>query len=292
MLNRTFARSARRLIPALAVAALCASSCARTNPQSLLVRGNGFVSSKGGCNFLGNINEAGPFRGRGVFDLALSDTYWLVPVVSNMMPPIQSAGTAALSADKFHLEDHNITLTGAILNYEASDISVQGAGVPGDLFVHSTMVVSPERTAMMPIEAIPGSVGSRLLEFTRLQERGQAAEFLVKIIFEAHTQGGHVFHSNEFVYPVTVCNGCLPYNPPGTSCTSLDPEPDNLPCLIGQDEKLDCRVCMLVYGDRMLCDWNFRSCVASQTLETGTEDAAKAACRSMLGIIDYVTPPQ
>ena len=292
MLHDTAKRRLRGILPFLLAAVLGASSCARTNPQSLLIRGNVFVNSGSGCEFAVAGNESGPFRTRGVVDLALADTYWMLPTVENLLPAVEAIGSAPVNKTQLHNEDHNVTVTGAILNYQLNDISVQAAGVPSDLFVHSTLVVPPEKLASIPIEAIPGSVGSRLIQHTRLGTRGQAAEMLVKVILEGHTQGGHVLHSNEFVYPLTVCNGCLPFNPPGTRCTSLDPEPDEVPCIFGQDEKLDCRVCMLVYGDRMLCDWSFRNCVAEKTVDLGTEEAAMAACRDLLGAIKYVMPPQ
>ncbi len=292
MFENSAKRHLQALLPVLLAAALGATACARTNPQSLLIRGNNLVSSSAGCDFAIGANESGPFRVRGVVDLALADTYWMLPTVENLLPAVESIGSAPVTLKALHAEDHNVTLTGAILNYELNDISVQSAGVPSDLFVHSSMVVSPESLAAIAVEGMPGSVGSRLLQHTRLGTRGQAAEMLIKVILEGHTQAGQVIHSNEFTYPLTVCNGCLPYNPPGTRCTTLEPEPGEIPCILGQDEKLDCRICMFVYGDRMLCDWNFRNCVAEQTAQLGTEEAAMGACRDVLGLIRYVSPPQ
>ena len=284
-------RRAYRTSTRVALVALLATACAQNNPQSLLIRGNRFISAEQNCDFAGTPTEAGPFRTRGVIDLALSDTYWVIPVVSNLLPTIESIGELPKSGRTYHLEDHNVMLTGAILNYDSAEISVGGLGVPSDLFVHSRMVVPPDSVASMAIEAIPDVVGRRLRTHESLDEIGEAAEILVNLTFEAHKQMGQLVRSNEFVYPLTICNGCLPFNPPGTSCTSLDPGPQ-FSCILGQDERVDCRVCMFEIGDRMICDWDFRTCVQAEQAGGLTEVEARPKCRDLLGLIRYVTPPQ
>ena len=69
---------------------------------------------------------------------------------------------------------------------------------------------------------------------------------------EGFLPDGTTLRSNPFTYRIKVCNGCLAFNP-GVDCTILDEQIDG-PCLIGQDEGVDCRVCFSVFRDLQRCD--------------------------------------
>jgi len=64
------------------------------------------------------------------------------------------------------------------------------------------------------------------------------------------TLGGQSVESNESQFPVNVCNGCLVYFPPaaddparpGVDCAAAG-EDVPVPCVFGQDEAIDCRLC-------------------------------------------------
>ena len=76
---------------------------------------------------------------------------------------------------------------------------------------------------------------------------------LTYISFFGHTLDGRMAGSEEFVFPVDVCNGCLIQfrNDPnypipncmGTAATQL---PD--PCQLGEDVPIDCTMCSDVAG--------------------------------------------
>jgi hypothetical protein len=63
--------------------------------------------------------------------------------------------------------------------------------------------------------------------------------------FFGQTLGGQHVESDEFEYPVDICYGCLVFSttagcsPAGTSSS----QQVNMPCILGQDQGIDCRLC-------------------------------------------------
>jgi hypothetical protein len=69
------------------------------------------------------------------------------------------------------------------------------------------------------------------------------------------TQSGTEVLTQEFDFPITVCNGCLEFCPPGLDLQPAVPgcqcncaaagagvDLDEAPCMIGQDDLIDCRI--------------------------------------------------
>jgi hypothetical protein len=81
--------------------------------------------------------------------------------------------------------------------------------------------------------------------------------------FFGHTLGGESVESNEFGFPVQICNGCLVSFPAAEQSLSL-PTPNcalagasgstatSVPCIIGQDLSVDCSACQ----GRAVCSVN------------------------------------
>ena len=66
------------------------------------------------------------------------------------------------------------------------------------------------------------------------------------------TLGGQSVETDEFQFPINVCNGCLPFFPAGSEDLAAAQKPNckgtlgtmsAVPCILGQDQGVDCRLC-------------------------------------------------
>ena len=90
---------------------------------------------------------------------------------------------------------------------------------------------------------------------------------IARITVFGQTSGSSDIESNEFQFPVDVCNGCLVTFPDGsddpvksaatgvpncsaTSSSSSSSTTEIIPCVIGQDQVVDCRLCQ----GKTVCD--------------------------------------
>lgn len=226
-----------------------AFACAEHQPQSLLVRGN---LAWDGCGEATGSQE-GPFLPKGYLDIALTQSYFMAPVVDNVMPEVTTAQAATTTgALNFQQENHELTLDGAAIRYTFPSQLSQPSE---NLFVHASFVLSPESIGPLPIEAIPASIGRRLANEPALREKGAKADILVHVTVHGHMTDGVVVKSNEFTFPIEVCNGCLTFNSTGDCSNLTDLQSAlNVPCKYGQDQPVDCRVCYLFEGDAERCD--------------------------------------
>ncbi len=242
---------ARRLTVFVAIAVLAVASvgCADRNPQELFIEFNGALQ-QGQC-----VVQAGSrlnqVRAVGFMDLAVTNQYWMFPSFRNMLPNSEQA--TQLSIQDLHNENNFVSILGAKVRYDIGDVGLanQGLALPDSLFVFSSGYAEPDQESVTQIQAVPAIVGEILRQAGKLQQRFAAAQLVVHLTLEGRLQDGTVVHSNDFLYPITTCNGCLLYYPvvPQACC---DPEEagsvTQIPCLIGQDEPVDCRVCCVTAG--------------------------------------------
>ena len=99
-------------------------------------------------------------------------------------------------------------------------------------------------------------------EFLGVGAQGEAVplrnslEMVVGLTVHGQTLAGKHLESNEFLFPIELCNGCLVTVPNGAvdpdqqtpNCLLYDPfsfdeDSVNCPNLLGQDFAVDCRVC-------------------------------------------------
>ena len=74
-----------------------------------------------------------------------------------------------------------------------------------------------------------------------------SVRFTVKVRVLGELAGGVGVESSELTFPISVCSGCLVAFPPQAldttgRCVATEAE-DVVPCIIGQDVAVDCRVC-------------------------------------------------
>lgn len=233
-----------------AIACLSVSSCV-ANDGSIIIIGMmspPIATGTGGsavCTYTPNI--IGPFLSYGTMDVAFAQGgYVAVLLLGNQLV---AQGNAALD----RAESNNVNLTGAIVRVtdatgaELDNYTVPGAGfllpssggTPG-LGTYATTLVSP-KAADAARQSLGISFGTkRLISY-------------IKVF--GTTSGGTHIESGEIAIPVNACNGCLVTFPAGSddpaqaqpncalSASSGSSSTITEPCVFGQDQTIDCRLC-------------------------------------------------
>lgn len=236
-------RAVRGAFAGAAVAALLSvTGCTDRSPQALFVQFNQAVDRASSCIARAGTDIARPI---GWMDIGVTNRYLLFPSVENGMPP--SASITGSGPSDLHLENNTVQVTGATIYYDlpadiVADLAEEGVEVPQGQFVFTSGSIEPNSVGVAILEVIPPLVGEVLRRSKILSERYATTQILVRVTVEAVLKDGDTVNSNEFVYPLNVCNGCLVYfSVP--DCTALPTEEITLPCFPGQDEGLDCRAC-------------------------------------------------
>lgn len=188
----------------------------------------------------------------GVLDVALKQTYEGGFLVGNQMIP-------QVNSNQLQTETSFVTIQGAVVRVTdksgnvlgkpftrltAATIPPSSGGVPGFAPIFVTIVDQLALQGSSDVQALMGGQGGsvRLVTYVR---------------FFGKTTGGQSVESNEFEFPIDVCNGCLVsnYQPPNCviSATSMQSAQTQVPCIIGQDLPVDCSV---VCGDLAGCSNN------------------------------------
>jgi hypothetical protein len=166
----------------------------------------------------------------GVLDVSLRDQYDAALLVGNQL-------VRRGDRDQLRTETSRITLEGAeVAVLDQSGNSVGEFSVPGTGFVDPGTSDDPGYGAMSTTLIPPGMGAS-------------GSQMVVEVRVFGTTLGGDEIESAKLTYPITVCSGCLVSQPleatdPATGgclATTGQDLPD-LPCRVGQDDFVDCRL--------------------------------------------------
>jgi hypothetical protein len=231
------------------LAAASTSSCV-ANDASLVILGvltPPQSSGTGGaavCLYTPNI--IGPYLSFGTMDVAFAEEYVPTLLIGNQLVPV---GNPSLD----RIETNNIIIQGAIVRVtDATGATLDNYTAPGDGFVlpssggtpglstYSATLVSP-KAADAVRQSFNGAFGGtkRLISYVK--------------VFGTTTGGTHI-ESGEVGIPVSACNGCLVIFPAGSDDLAQTQQPNcaaassaggttTTPCIFGQDQYIDCRLC-------------------------------------------------
>ena len=188
----------------------------------------------------------------GVLDISMASRYVLFPVIRN-----------DLMESGFNIDMNRVLLQKAIVTYTPQ--APISARFPDDLPVlTSGSINSSGSTLVSAIEVVTPAMVAALRNASQfvtvtpggnLLPKRSNVTLLVHVKFIGESLDGTRIESNEFSFPLTVCNGCLSIPPAPNpdsagvqiSCfdtgTLSDNEAVNCPAYIGQDYPVDCRVC-------------------------------------------------
>ena len=259
-------RMRTQLLVGFVLATIALGGCSENDPQVIFITGNQKVDSETQCK----LQSTGlvTFTPFGYMDVSLTNTYLLFPSLITKLE--DTTVVTGNSAQQLVLNTSTIQIVGARVSYDLPLDPTTGTGLgytanplnPGvalssadpiesaglqDSYVFTTGSLSSEEgNGLVALEAVPPYIGEILKNAPSLQDRFSSAQILVRVTVEGVMMDGTKVHSNEFVYPINVCNGCLVYYPVA-DCTNLDQDPEiETPCFPGQDEAVDCRLCYVL----------------------------------------------
>jgi len=180
----------------------------------------------------------------GLLDVGLVSSYEAILLVGSQLAP---------RGDKTNLRTETMvtTITGAEVHLY-TDAGEPDPTTP-EFTVPTSGVILPSGSAdpgygVVPATLIPGATGIALAdELTDFRER--RTRVAVVSVF-GKTIGGLEVESAEFTYVISVCEGCIVDFPAEAlsttdgSCLGSTMDAPDPPCEIGQDDAVDCRLCV------------------------------------------------
>ena len=229
--------------------------------STLLIVGNEALSES--CEISGSI--AGPFLGRGVVDVSLSDNYIMTPVVQSRLgnsDDVQLATGGGPELDDATVEGNTVILEGAEVSFTTNVAPLQPI-FQAELFIPIGGTIFPNSSSGIAIEVITSSIVEQIRQAGLFVTPETRVTILINIKFKGRTSSGTEVESTEFSFPLDICSRCLLTYPPGTlaqanpqSPLTCDPvvvaaassslvtvDPPEGVCLFGQDSFVDCRLC-------------------------------------------------
>jgi hypothetical protein len=201
------------------------------------------------CKFTSDPTQAYISGGR--LDIAIRGEYDAVFLVGNQMVPEANPQTPTTETSTVRVEGAIVRIT------DASGAQLRSYTTPLGATLYPATGTTPGYT---PIGAtivdqmtVTKLAGSSVLQATPTQSSG-VVHLVTYTRFFGHTLGGRYIESDEFGFPVDVCNHCLlpicinTTTMGSTSSASTEP----IPCELGQDVAIDCPTCMAL-GLASLC---------------------------------------
>jgi len=187
-----------------------------------------------------------PMLSSGVLDVAFRDEYTPTLLVGNQ--PLVAGDASEQPDDAAELQGASIQVTDA----SGSDIDAFDTVVAGFVYGPSSGVPGYSPLAVTLLDS--GAVAAVRDRVTRTAE----AHVIAHVTVRGVTRGGAPVQSDDFVFPIDVCEGCLVAFAPGDMDPAF-PEPNCLastasgagpggaalpmPCVRGQDAPVDCSNC-------------------------------------------------
>lgn len=182
----------------------------------------------------------------GVLDLSLSQRYGAVLLVGNTLTGVESS--VALDAAEIVLR----TASGEVL---ASSVS------PTTGFVDGTSG-GEVSWGLCAVEMIAPTSATDLLSrlpidpVTGVPDPTSTLTVVAEVVARGATLVGEPVASPRFTYTIDVCYRCLIEFPleaddpavSGYQCTNTEQSPESVPCRVGQDNLVDCRLCSAAHS--------------------------------------------
>ncbi len=155
----------------------------------------------------------------GRVDLAIADSYSINPIVANNL--LRATEVKSFTVTDGRIDTHDILLKSAVIEYTALD-QIQ-APLQDTVVVPISLTVPLNTTLAMGIEVL-STAQLQLIrqspEFLIFDSQNQvrpvrtSARIIIRLRLRGETLDGKEIESNEFTFPVEVCNGCLVTYPP------------------------------------------------------------------------------
>jgi hypothetical protein len=159
-------------------------------------------------------------------------------------------------------ETSRVQLQGAEVRVESisgtSTVQEANFTVPGNGFVDPSSGDTPS-FGLMGTVLIDSATGLRMQ--SALKMAGGVKRLTAHVKVFGRTLGGLSVESGEWLFPINVCYGCLVSFPADAIVADVKPRQCGgatttavaAPCDLGQDDSVDCRLCLGATGDQAIC---------------------------------------
>lgn len=153
------------------------------------------------------------FQSSGVVDLALRESYTIHPLIQNNMLDITEV--KELDDTDGRINTNAVQLQSATIEYTALD--TLSAQITSPTIVPLSGTVGVGQQLVVGVEVLNRAVLGQLRdadEFLLIDDSGQARpirasiKLIARVRIEGETLDGKAVESNEFLFPIEVCNGC------------------------------------------------------------------------------------
>jgi hypothetical protein len=220
------------------------------------------AQQSGVCTYTADPTQ--PMITAGVLDVAFASSYTAAFLVGNQMTPRGSA-------EQDRTETARVTLQGAIVrvtDINGNDLRPSftwSASTTVDPATGGTPSYAPFFAEIID-STVSGTIKSQVQSAIAAHQATGTTRVLTYVKIFGHTLGGQRVETNEFQFPVDVCYGCLVVFPAGVSSPLLpqpncsnqagaSSAPSAPPCAYGQDQPIDCRLCVATNPD--VCGGNY-----------------------------------
>ncbi|MBM4386852.1 MAG: hypothetical protein FJ088_03880 [Deltaproteobacteria bacterium] len=236
------------------------------NPQVLLYVTNLAMTRETQCIIQVGAGANQLMRTFSILDFALGNRYFAFPLIRNQLPSIFTVNESSVSENVN--ETNYVQIIGAYVEYDlgelagqmTSDVIANAFTDPTFVFSNSGLLIAPGIEGVIGLEIVPNKQAGHIREAlaklakTKAAIQGTSAEIVAYVTLEGMLQDGTVVKSNLFYFPLKLCFGCL-IAKTVSNCNDL-PEGVQPPCIPGQDDTVDCRLCCFMGGDPDLCYCN------------------------------------
>jgi hypothetical protein len=248
--NRRLLLGLTALVPALAAGPGCADSESMLFIRQVQARVAGQCTTDNSPSSLS--------IGRGSLDLAFQRQYRATLLVGNQLVPRGNSS-------QLRTETARIQLQGAVVRAEDTNGNVAWGPVtvPGSGFIDPAS--GADATYGVIDTVLLGSDLTTPLAAQLMGDKGLIRYFTAIARVFGRTLGGMSVESGEWRYPINVCYGCSIVYPPDAIDPKAMPIPNcdlpfmtgmtgTKPCIVGQDDTVDCRVCKESHPSDPLCE--------------------------------------
>lgn len=237
----------------VAVISLGLVSCV-DNDTSVFIRQ--VAAPQGGDCTYGS-SAAGRALSSGTLDLAFVSSYRAGLVVGSQL-------ASRASAEEMKTESARFRATEADVSVESGD-----GKVIGQFSIPVNGIVDPGQGGTVSygvVETIliDDKTGNSLrARFAGGQRTGEKVPVVVSVKIKGETLGGRELSTGDFRFPINVCYGCLVVFPaeatlktePVPNCANMEQASElAMPCIVGQDDMVDCRICQMRGVSSTVCN--------------------------------------
>jgi hypothetical protein len=233
-------------VAGLAVAAACAAPACAHDDATLFVHGVLYppTPSAGVCSY--TADPTSPALVRGLVDGALRTNYTPAFLLGNTLIPQGNATTPDSETARIEIQGGIVQVVDPTDNSTwenntvlASTIIEPASGIQPSYSTLSLSVMDAKAIAHFTPPLVTTNAPATTAPATNLA--------LVYVTFFGQTLGGQSVQSNQYQFPVDVCDGCLVTAPtgapPGYCQGAVAIATSFVACEVGQDQVVDCQEC-------------------------------------------------